>query len=80
MEEYTCKDMLHVQGWMPTCKEINPTKCKHIGTRPPAGMGSLRDCGTVHRGKTAHRNMKNTQSKHKAHNHNGALDEQCMLM
>jgi len=30
-----------------------PTKCKHIGTRPPAGIGSLRDCGVVHLGKIA---------------------------
>jgi hypothetical protein len=26
------------------------TRCRHIGTRPPAGIGSLRDCGIVHRG------------------------------
>ena len=29
------------------------TRCKHIGTRPPAGIGSLRDCGVVHLGKIA---------------------------
>merc|ERR1739845_317396 len=25
-------------------------KCRHKGTRPPAGIGSSRDCGAVHLG------------------------------
>ena len=27
-------------------------RCKHKGTRPPAGIGSSRDCGAVHLGNT----------------------------
>ena len=81
MEEYTCKDKFHMQVWTPMCSDTKPTKCKHIGTRPPAGMGSLRDCGIVHRGKTASRDMNSAHSKRNALTTAvGALDEQCMLM
>ena len=44
------------------------TRCRHIGTLPPAGIGSLRDCGIVQRGNlpTMQRNQlqdQSTQSK-----------------
>lgn len=41
------------------------TKCKHMGTRPPVGIGSLRDCGIVQRGKTAEVDESKTVAKRK---------------
>ena len=37
------------------------TRCRHIGTLPPAGMGSLRDCGIVQRGNLS--TMQSTDSR-----------------
>ena len=60
MEGYTCQ---HRQRTVTMCiKNLasRHTKCKHIGTRPPTGMGSLRDCAIVHRGNTG-KSKRNTQ-------------------
>ena len=56
------------------------TRCRHIGTRPPAGIGSLLDCGIVHRGKTAHHTKLRFQSKQHVPTNGRALEEQCMLI
>merc|ERR1712187_254139 len=39
-------------------------KCKHIGTLPPTGMISSRDCGVVHRGKIDEHCMLMYDEKH----------------
>ena len=39
-------------------------RCKHNGTRPPAGMGSSRDCGAVHRGNIALQCILMYEAKH----------------
>ena len=50
-----------------------------MGTLPPEGMGSLLDCGTVHRGKTAwHQN--NHQNLLLGPTLEISLDEQCILI
>merc|ERR1712060_15851 len=39
-------------------------KCKHMGTLPPAGIASSRDCGEAHRGKTEEHCMLIKEEKH----------------
>lgn len=39
-------------------------KCKHMGTRPPTGIGSSRDCGAVHRGNIEEQCMLMYDEKH----------------
>merc|ERR1712110_1188244 len=48
-EVYTAKS----KSCKPTCthrgaKRRKPTRCKHVGRRPPAGRGSSRDVGVEH--------------------------------
>ena len=74
--------MVHVPMMSPTQKPGHVTsgimhKCKQRGTRPPAGMGSSRDCGAVHlRNIGIHLIGKRLLR----FAHRGKIDEQCILM
>ena len=74
--------MVHVPMMSPTQKPGHVTsgimhKCKQRGTRPPAGMGSSRDCGAVHLRNIGIHFIEKSLLRFA---HRGKIDEQCILM